>query len=194
MQKDDLFLLKNMLNQYCVITEAQWKRAQNFLVYKEVEKGEYIVQEGDRANRIYFIISGLFRVYCISDNGDERIHVFRSENEFLSAYSSFLEDKPSEYSIQAIERSRVYYISITDYNNLVKEDAYWELLSGRYTKKLFLEKEIREKAFLTEDATTRYLNFVDDYSKIEKRITNNQIASYLGITPVALSRIRSKLI
>jgi CRP-like cAMP-binding protein len=81
-------------------------------------------------------------------------------------------------------------ISLSDYKKLLAGHICWQTITSKLTQEIFIEKEKREREFLSDDAETRYLNFIQKYSGIEKRINQYQIASYLGISHVTLSRIR----
>jgi hypothetical protein len=140
-----------------------------------------------------FIFSGLFRVYYITEEWVDRTPVFRSANNFQSAFSVFLEGTPSWYAIQAIEDSTLFCITLKEYKQLMDNNSRWNTLSRKYVEAIFIEKEKRERGFLSEDASTRHLTFLNTYPVYKERIPQHHIASYLGITPVALSRIRKKL-
>ena len=100
-----------------------------------------------------------------------------------------MENTKSRYSIQAISDSILIYITLSEYKKLAENHTCWKNLSGSYAKRLFLEKQKRENSLLILDATNRYLNFIQDFLDITTKKSNYMIASYLEITPVALSRI-----
>ena len=180
------------LLKYGPVPESAWETRAEFEPITFI-KGEYFVQIGDIPAKMGFIWSGLFRVFYQTEQGDERILVFRNENRFLAAFSAFLEGRPSWYGIQALEPSVLLCIHINEYKRLVAEHPYWSQFSRKYVESIFVEKEKREREFLSESAETRYLNFKKNYPNIENRVPQYQVASYLGITPVALSRIRKSL-
>jgi len=161
--------------------------------YIKFKKGQYFVKIGDVPDKMGFILSGLFRVFYITEQGDERIIVFRNENYFLSAFRAFPENQPSWFAIQAIESSIVVCYDLEVYKRQVTEHTCWSNISRKYMEALLVEKEQREREFFSLDVTTRYLNFRKSYPDIEERVSQHDIASYLGITPVALSRIRKRL-
>jgi CRP-like cAMP-binding protein len=180
------------LCKYTLIPDDEWSKAQEKLQFLEIKKNDYFIHAGDVPDKLAFIIIGIFRVFYTTELGIERILVFRGENKFLSAYSSFLECTNSKYSIQALEDSILLYVSLKDYSLLLSEHICWQTICTKYAQQLFIEKEKRENEFLSDDAETRYNSFLSNYPDYEKRINQYHIASYLGITPVALSRIRNK--
>lgn len=158
-----------------------------------IKKNDFLLREGDKPKNISFVISGLFRAFYLTKNGEEKTIVFRSEGRVLSAYSSFVKNETSKFSIQALEDSIVLFLSIQDFNKILNEDKFWQVNMTKYYMDIFIEKEKRERELLSDDAQTRYLTFLDDYPGLEDRINHYYISSYLGISNVTLSRIRSKL-
>jgi len=180
--------------RFASIPEQEWKEFASILKPVRFNKGEYFVQIGDVADKLGYISSGIFRVFCITEKGEERILAFREENRFLAAFSPYLESQPSWYGIQALEPSLLLCISLKEHNRLMAGHPCWANLSRKYLETLFIEKEKREREFLSENAEIRYLNFKKAYPGIEQRVHQYHIASYLGITPVALSNIRRSLL
>jgi len=186
--------IRQCLLKYGPISESEWASTANVVTKLiKFKKGQYFVKIGDVPDKMGFILSGLFRVFYITEQGDERIIVFRNENYFLSAFRAFPENQPSWFAIQAIEPSIVVCYDLKIYKRHITEHTCWSNISRKYMEALFVEKEEREREFFSLDVTTRYLNFRKNYPDIEERVSQRDIASYLGITPVALSRIRKRL-
>lgn len=143
---------KRMLNSFADVPELAWNAMSAQLKHQKIKKDGYFVRSGDRPDNLAFIASGVFRVFFMTESGDEKTLVFREEGRMLSAFSPFLANKKSWFSIQALENADLLYLDI--------------------------------------NAETRYRNFLSKYPGLENRINQYHIASYLGITPVALSRIR----
>ena len=184
--------LRMTLNAFSPVPDDEWERALPGLSYSRIPKDGYFVRAGDVPQRLAFIAKGLFRVVFVSEKGDEKTLVFREEGRLISAFSPFLASKPSWFSIQALEDSDLVLIGIEN-TDWTREADCWKTIYAKYMEMLFVEKEEREREFLSEDAETRYRNFRKRYPLFEERIPQYCIASYLGITPVALSRIRSSM-
>lgn len=160
---------------------------------QQLDKNAYFIRQGDQPRSVAFITSGLFRVYCIDESGSDKTLAFRDRGRFLAAYSPFLQNKDVWYSIQALTDAEIIYFEFDDLVSLMQQHHCWETLEKNYITELFIEKEDRERSFLLEDATTRYTNFCKNYPDIERNVSQLYIASYLGISPVSLSRIRTNL-
>jgi CRP-like cAMP-binding protein len=184
-----LKFLKNSIR----IPDLEWKKMTALLKPLSVDKNEYFIRQGDTPERLALIVSGIFRVFCITESGDDKTLAFRTKGMALAAYTPFLENKSTWYSIQALEKGKLIYLLLDDFKKLSQGNPCWEKITKEYIIGLYIEKEKREKSFLTEDAKTRYLRFKDKYPELEKHIHNFHVASYLGISPVSLSRIRGEL-
>ncbi|MNI08038.1 hypothetical protein D3C73_610620 [compost metagenome] len=114
-------------------------------------------------------------------------------NEFITSYSSLLQNAPSFFAIQALMDSQLIVIPYSDFQSLFARHICWERLGRIIVEQLFVKKETRERELLLLSAEARYLLFLEKYGQVVKHIPQYHIASYLGITPVALSRIRKKL-
>ena len=183
----------SVLGQYTQIPASEWKKTEACLKPLHLDGNEFFIMQGDMPDRFAFIISGIFRVFCITEGGDEKTLSFRTKGQFLAAFTPFLENRDAWYSIQALEHSELIYMNFDDFVKLSMGHPCWEKVIKEYIIRLYIEKENRERSFLTENAKTRYLQFRNQYPELEQRIHNFYIASYLGISPVSLSRIRGEL-
>lgn len=183
----------SVLEKYTQIPTSEWEKTEACLKPLHLAGNEFFIMQGDMPDRFAFIISGIFRVFCITESGDEKTLSFRTKGQFLAAYTPFLENRDAWYSIQALEPSELIYMNLDDFVKLSMGHPCWEKVIKEYIIRLYIEKEKRERSFLTENAKTRYLQFRNQYPELEQRIHNFYIASYLGISPVSLSRIRGEL-
>ncbi len=191
MSKSIKEFLTDVFNEYADIPEEQI----NLIVPKakllDIGKNSLFLRQGDEVNRFGLIKEGLFRIYCNDLSGDEKTLAFRGTGQFLAGFSPYLENRDIWYSMQALEDSRVITFGFSDYQQLTEH--CWNELIKNYVTRLFIEKEERERSLLLDDASTRYLNFIEAHPGYESRISQYHIASYIGITPVSLSRIRSRM-
>lgn len=185
--------LHEKLTEYSEIPLAEFEKLIRIAKLCHLKKDDFFVRAGEKPDSFGFVISGILRLYYDDDGGNEFIKTFCPENSFAASYSALLQDQKSRLSVQAMEDSVLMVINFKEYSELLNNHICWQILSRRLAEELFIKKEQKESQFLLDSAETRYLNFLKEYPNLEKRIKQYHIAAYLGITPVALSRIRAKL-
>lgn len=172
------------------------KRIDEFLSIgneKSIDSSNYFIKAGQTPKKIAFVFKGLFRYVYINNNGDEFTKAFLSENNFISSYSAMVLNKPSYFSIEALENSQLLEIYWSDFIKLTERDVFWVKFLMKFLEKGYITKEKRERDLLLLDAETRYKNFQTEFPGMEQRVKQGIIASYLGIKPETLSRIRRKI-
>jgi CRP-like cAMP-binding protein len=160
---------------------------------KSICASDYFIKTGQVPKKIAFVVSGLFRYVYVNEKGCEFTKGIIAENLFLSSYSAMIMKKPSFFSIEALEDSEIMEISWKDFISLMESDIFWIKFLLKFIEKGFIIKEKRERDLLLLDAETRYRNFLNEYPGMDQRIKQGVIASYLGIKPETLSRIRAKI-
>lgn len=161
---------------------------------KTYDQKQVFVREGEIPNKIGIIKTGLFRYYYLTDDGKEFTKVFMKEGDIISSYISMISGKASHYTIEAIEKSELIEISYHQWKRLRNSGPQWDKLLISLLEKGYGVKEKRERDLLLLDAETRYLNFLEEFPDLDKRVNLNLIASFLGIQPESLSRIRKKIL
>lgn len=163
-------------------------------IEKSFYPSEYFLRAGEIPYKIAFVYSGLFRFVYVNEKGDEFTKAIMPENRFISSYSAMVKNRPSFFSIEAIEESRVFEIQWTNFKKLVETDVFWVKFLFKLIEMGYIIKEKRERELLLLDAETRYKNFLIEFPGMDQRVKQGIIASYLGIKPETLSRIRKKIV
>ena len=161
---------------------------------KSISASDYFIKAGETPLKIAYVTKGLFRYVYTNGKGDEFTKGIIVENFFLCSYSAMILGKPSHFSIEALEDSQVLEIIWQDFTHLLEGDIFWVKFLLKFVEKGFMIKEKRERDLLLLDAETRYKNFLEEFPEMDQRIKQSIIASYLGIQPETLSRIRKKII
>ncbi len=156
-------------------------------------KGEYFLMAGDVPEYIGFVRSGLLRLFHIDMDGEEVNKHFCVDNTLAISYSAFLLREESKFFIQALEDTRLLAIDHQTYLYLLDRHICWQIVARKLAEMLFILKEKREWELLVNNAQERYVQFLRDYPDLERRLSQYHIASYVGITPESLSRIRASL-
>ena len=186
--------LHQTLNQISLVSEKEV----GFLLEnsKEItlEKGEFLLKEGQTARSIYFVLSGVFRVYQNIDGKEVTSYFSCSErNPFAASFPSFLTQSPSCEYVEAIESSSVFSIRFDQLNKLYESSKNFERLGRILAEKNYLLAMERINSLQYQSAGDRYNIFMKIYPGLLNRIPHHYIASYLGVTPESLSRIRKDL-
>lgn len=183
--------LKKYLLPVCEIPNEEWSKIEKDFKLTNFKKGDLILVQGEPTNQLYFILKGLVRFFYITSTGKEFNKEFCAENEFIGSLLNLKNQEPSYFSIQALEECELLSINYNDLSGFYNSHICWEKIGRIMAEGLAVKAERRERDFLINSAKVRYHNFLKTYSHIKNRVNLGQIASYLGITQVQLSRIRS---
>ena len=159
---------------------------------KLYKKGDFFLEEGRICKQVGFVAKGLLRYY-INQDGEEKTYDFSQENEFVCNYESFLPQIPSSKNIQALEDSIVFIISHADlqlfYANVRGGERF-----GRIAIEAVFVKLLQDiSALYTETPELRYERFIKNHADLQQRISQYHIASFVGVKPQSLSRIRKRI-
>lgn len=160
---------------------------------KFVQKGEFLLQQGEQCKQSFFIESGLLRQYSIDEKGKEHILQFAPENWFMTDRESILLQVPSSYFIQALEDTTVAIIDDALLLQLSISNSDFLVFNNKLLHHHILHLQKRIRLLLSASALDRYLDFIKTYPDLTLRVPQLMIASYLGIAPESLSRIRKNL-
>ena len=184
--------IKKYFERIVPMSDADWKIFSSKLTRRAFPKKSIILAQGKIENYLSFIEKGMIRM-CIPKEWDGLTFSFEFEGNFFSAYSSFLTQQPSEYQIEAITDTILWSISHADLQEIYSNTTIGNTL-GRYASEgLYMKKTKRELSLLTKTAEDRYLDLFKEEPRLLKEIPLKYIASYIGITPQALSRIRNRI-
>lgn len=182
--------LKASLNRISEIPAEEFEYYANLLEWRSVEKGEWLLRSGEVCTEIYFCAKGVFRIFYTTHDGAEFNKSLLVENNFFTSYSSLIMQIPSGNSVEALEPSTIGVITKDNLEHLYTHHRCWETLGRKLAEGLYVKKELRERQLLLNSAEERYALFQQEFPGLEHRIPQYHIASYIGITPVSLSRIK----
>ncbi|MCZ2721456.1 Crp/Fnr family transcriptional regulator [Marinomonas sp. 15G1-11] len=172
---------------------VQWDRLSTPMEIHSVLKGNYLFQQGDKVDRFFFLHTGLVRYVSVSKEGKEYTQTFAKGPRIVGSTRAMVSQTPVLFSIQALEDSIVLSYSWADFFQQMRQDKAFLECYCHFLEHIFIIKEEKESAFAKDSAEKRYLDFCTDYPELKDKLPQQQIASYLSITPVALSRIRQRL-
>lgn len=185
--------MKQTISNMVTIPGNEWDAMIPQLSLQKFEKKQYLIRAGEISSTFFFIIRGIVRFFYSTEDGKEFNKHFAMENQFAGSFHSLALNAPCGFYIQALEP-----ISAITLPHKVMQQSYdrhpcWERLGRKHAEHMFLFKEAREKELLLDSLEVRYKRFLKNFPGLSERIAQYHIASYLGVTDVALSRIRKTL-
>ena len=166
---------------------------ESHLTIKKIRKKQYLLQEGDVCKNIAFVVKGALREYTVDDKGVEHIVQFALEGWLISDLYSFLTGSPATYHIDALEESIVILISKEAEQAILQQVPKFESYTRMQITGAYLAMQKRVNALISQTVEERYLGFMNLYPNIVQRVPQHMIASYMGLSPETLSRVRKKL-
>lgn len=157
-----------------------------------LEKGEFLSAPGATEHRLGFLHTGLLRYHVVTGEGLDLTKDFALPGLFVASYGSALREAPVEVAVSAVERSELTVWPFSRARGLFAQHPEWERFGRRIAELLYLRKERRELDFLLLDATGRYAAAQRELGEALARIPRHLLASYLGIAPESLSRLRAR--
>ncbi len=186
-------LLKNIKQKNVDLTTAEQELLKTFFTPKKIRKKQFLLQEGDVCLYTTFVEKGILRSYTIDEKGNEHIIQFAMEDWWVSDMYSFFTGEPSSYNIEALENSELLMINKNAYDEMLSAVPKMERYLRLLIQNSLIATQRRLSGKLSLSAEENYKNLINGSSDIIQRVPQHMIASFLGITPETLSRIRKNL-
>ena len=184
--------IKEYFKKTFILTDTDWQIFSSKLSKQEFPKKTLLLRAGKTENYLSFIEKGIIRFY-IPYEESELTFSFAFENGFVSAYDSFLTRTPSVYNVETLTHTVLWQLSFDDLQTIYNKTDIGNTIGRKASEELFIKKSRRELSLLTQTAEQRYLNLFTEQPHLLQLIPLRYIASYIGITPQALSRIRKRI-
>ncbi len=179
-------------DKYLPLDDIEKEALTSRLMERKIKRKQYILQESDICKYFTYVVEGCFKMYGVDKSGTEHNLLFASEDEWITDIDSLHKERPSKLFIEAIEPSTILQISKGDlwylYTNHPKFNRNFRVI----IEDKYIELQNRLLQTFSTTAYERYESFLEQYPNLSHRLPNTQIASYLGITPEFLSKIRNE--
>lgn len=185
-------LIQN-LESFIPLTDEEKVLMEERFVLRKVKRKEKILVSGEICKHYTFIVEGCFRMFGVDDKGFEHNIQFAAENDWIADIGSFHTQKPSLLNIESLEAGVVLQVKQQDLYYLYKKIRKLNLIFKVLIELKYIELQNRVLQNFSSTAEERYLSFLEQYPILSSRLPNTQIASYLGITPEFLSKVRKNL-
>jgi CRP-like cAMP-binding protein len=186
--------IKAYLDQLATISEIDWDFFMSKLERRVIPKKTVFLKVNEIENHISFIEFGVVRLYIPKENPEKEITFgFSFKDQFISAYDSFLTQKPSDYQLQALSETTILSITYENLQSVYKKTQIGNIIGRLMAERLFLIKSNREQNLLNLTAEERYMQLFKERPELLKEIPLKYISSYIGVTAQALSRIRKRI-
>jgi CRP-like cAMP-binding protein len=185
-------LLFDFISKYVSLTEDEKNAITSLDIFRTIKKGTTLLKEGQKSKESYFVLKGCIRTYYVLD-GEEKTTAFYTEMEALTP-PCVISKTPSEYYISCIEDS-ILIVSNSDMGvEINSKFPKFETLCRILSEELLAKQQINFDEFKTSSPEQRYLNLLQKRPDLIQRVPQHQLASYLGIKPQSLSRLRARII
>ncbi|MDF1696383.1 MAG: Crp/Fnr family transcriptional regulator [Saprospiraceae bacterium] len=185
--------LISFLDSYSPLSREEKEYLEAHIPIQSFSKNEFLLKQDEISNRFFFIINGCARMFYTVD-GMEKTAFFYMEKDFVSAYERFTKQVPSKHSIQTIEKSTVAIISVETAQNLLQRFPKFEYLARVMMENELIIYQNIISSFITQNAEQRYLHLLKHRPDIIQRIPQYHLATYVGVSPETLSRIRKRIL
>lgn len=186
-------LIINNVSRFIDLTELEKQRYISLLTEVNVKKKDFLMQAGEITKYEYFITKGCLKVYTLDEEGTPHISMFAVEDYWTGDMASFMTKEPSHYFIKATEDSELLGISRANYELLFQEIPKFERFYRILYQNSLISYIKRSNQGISLTAEERYIEFKRKYLNIVNRITQKDLAAYIGITPEFMSKIISKV-
>ena len=182
------------MNSLIALSEKEWSSIIYIATTTYLKKDELIFRKGERCDQEVFLLNGIIRGFIIDEEGNEKSTAFFQEGEFLSTLSLRTQKGVSIYNYQVLCTTKVLVFDSNELKQLLSETKKMNELGREIKERELTRLGNRDDCLMQVKALDKYLKFLQFYPNLEKQISQRYIASYLGITPVSLSRLKKSMI
>ncbi len=185
--------LIHFLNRYTELSNKEIAFVEENILVKQVPKNHVLLEEGQVSTEFYFITKGCVRLYYLT-NSEEKTAYFYTENMFVSSYESFTKQVPATHCIATLEETELVVFNVNQVEKFMSFSPKFEMLARMIMEEELSANQYIISSFINKNAEGRYLDLLQNKPELIKRIPQHYIATFLGVSPETLSRIRKRIV
>ena len=189
----DFNLILQNIAKHIVLNKDEASYFTGLLKHRQIARKHLLLKQGSIAKYINYIHSGALKAYYLNSESDENIIMLAVDDWWITDMYSFASGNPAMQSISAIEDSVVFQLHKNDFDELLKKIPAFERFFRILMQNAYIREQVRVIQNLSMPAEERYLNFLKKYPQLVQRVTQKQIASYIGVSPEFLSTMRKRI-
>lgn len=187
-------MFENYLSSTGGLSAEEIRFSAQFFKPVSLKKGDFFIRENETCRYIGFIAIGAVKAYAIDTEGQENITCFKFEHEFATSFPEFVAQEKSRRNIRAIEDSVIYRINFADYQHLLSQVIAWNGVIKSVMEQEYIQKELYLLNYNNRSAVDKYRHVLANEPMLVRRITTQDLASYLGITQRSLTRAKGQIL
>jgi CRP-like cAMP-binding protein len=181
---------RQYLGTFLSVPPLEWLQMVQLLRLRQLKKDDFYYEQGQEFDEIGFVAKGLLYNFYTTESGKVHVKHFVDKGQPVAPYANLILETKTSFSCKALEDSTLITLKYADLQKLYARHSCWERMGRISAEKIFITHEARQLTFLSMTATERYEHFVKSQPDLHQRIPQYLIASYLGMSPISLSRIR----
>lgn len=181
-----------VLRRFSAIPAKEWRYLAPRLEKRALPAGASLTRAGEVADQLGFVVSGLIRKLHVTERGQSFVRGFGGPGSVVGAYVSLLTREPSYLSVEALTDSELFVLPWGELEALYARHVCWQTLGRKFAEATLIEREARAHELLTLSTAERFARFCESHRALLPQLRSHDVASYLGITPVSLSRLRAR--
>jgi cAMP-binding proteins - catabolite gene activator and regulatory subunit of cAMP-dependent protein kinases len=183
-------MIRDYFDAFGIFNPEELADLETFFEYRKLDKQACFTREGETCREVAFVVSGVFRSFYTSQEGVDYTYCFRFPGDWIAAYSSFITGQPGQETLQALTEAEIWVIRKDKTETLTRKNPKWERFFRLIAEQQYLELEKRIFQLQKNNAAKKYKELLQNQAELVQKIPLQYLASYLGITPRHLSRIR----
>lgn len=187
---DNFSRIFRAIQKHILLEEKEREYVRSVFSYKELQSKEILLRQGVICSKLFFVESGIVRAYNLTEGGKEATIMFAVQDWWITDMNAFINQKSSLMTLETLEDSRIFELNFKDFEPMLKTYPKFERFFRILFQNAYVREQLRVLDSISQPTEKRYRRFVKKYPQIVEKVTQKQIASYLGVTPEFLSSIK----